>query len=410
MSSVLEMRSERVALLTPYSLAVPRHGGQIRASQIKLRLEELGADVSVFGVFPPNPVTSRTSGAEKGYVVDCGTAIAKLPDLADWFAGALLPERLECFSKLDRDLNDMAPTIIWLEQPWPWLAIKKIVSGWSKKPVIIYSAQNVEYKMKREILISQKQLTSDAEAEIQKMRAMEGDLVSNADLLVTVTASDLRELSQFNPKKTFILPNGVVRRTLDRTRAEEFRSHWLNNKRWATFVGSAHRPNAEGFWDCLGTNCAFLRPDEAIVVVGGVSGLMDSDRRFLDQGTLGQSRIAFRGMSDDRDLGALIIGASAVLLPITSGGGSNLKTAEAIASGVPVVTTSYALRGFEFASSLTNVFVANTISEFRRAIRKCFDHAHEFPIVPKDEVALREQVYWDRILLRLTSEVFKELR
>lgn len=404
-----EMKNERVALLTPYSIALPRHGGQIRASQIKMRMEELGATVSVFGIFPPNPTTSQTSGKEKGYIVDCGAVLEKLPELADWFAGALLPERLECLSKLESDLRAMAPTIIWLEQPWPWPAIKKMIGNWPRKPLVIYSAQNVEHKMKQEILLSRQKLTRDAKSEIHKMRAMEGDLVANADLLVAVTNADLRTLSQFKPKKSIILPNGVVRRTLDRARADEFRLQWLNNRRWVTFVGSEHPPNAVGFWNCLGTSCAFLRPDEAIVVVGGVSHLLDKDRLYLDQGTLGQSRIAFRGSTDDRDLGALIVGASAILLPITSGGGSNLKTAEAIASGVPVVTTSYSLRGFEFASSLTNVFVADTIRDFRGAIRKCFDHGREFPDIPKEEVALREQVYWDRILQRLTPKVFENL-
>jgi hypothetical protein len=49
----------------------------------------------------------------------------------------------------------------------------------------------------------------------------------------------------------------------------------------------------------------------------------------------------------EKTLSALIEEASCVLLPMTSGGGSNLKTAEAMLAGKRVVATPIALRGFD---------------------------------------------------------------
>jgi hypothetical protein len=54
-------------------------------------------------------------------------------------------------------------------------------------------------------------------------------------------------------------------------------------------------------------------------------------------------------------------------------GGSNLKTAEALISGLPVVGTSQAFRGFADFADLPHIAVADTPEAFAAGIRHALD-------------------------------------
>jgi hypothetical protein len=81
----------------------------------------------------------------------------------------------------------------------------------------------------------------------------------------------------------------------------------------------------------------------------------------------------------DVDLASLVSLATVMLLPITLGGGSNLKTAEALLSGNAIVSTSYALRSFEEFRDLPRLTVADTATEFRAAILRAWQAPLEGP-------------------------------
>jgi hypothetical protein len=56
------------------------------------------------------------------------------------------------------------------------------------------------------------------------------------------------------------------------------------------------------------------------------------------------------------------------LLPITQGEGSNLKTAEALLSGKPIVATSHSFRGYEEFQYLPHITIADDPREVKAAI------------------------------------------
>ncbi len=85
-----------------------------------------------------------------------------------------------------------------------------------------------------------------------------------------------------------------------------------------------------------------------------------------------RDRTVFLGEVSRLALECLISNASGMLLPITFGGGSNLKTAEALSSGLPIVGTSIAFRGFEEYRDLPRVTIADTPEEFSNAVRHTF--------------------------------------
>jgi len=87
-------------------------------------------------------------------------------------------------------------------------------------------------------------------------------------------------------------------------------------------------------------------------------------------GKLNISRLQILGELSDVDLAAIKFLAHAFLLPIEQGGGSNIKTAEALFSGAYVIATPAALRGFEQLMPLPEVFVAHSPEEFQTAIQE----------------------------------------
>jgi len=80
-------------------------------------------------------------------------------------------------------------------------------------------------------------------------------------------------------------------------------------------------------------------------------------------------RLAITDIVDQASLQALVAGAHAILVPITLGSGTNLKTAEALLAGKHVITTSVGLRGYEEFRDHPGVAVCDTPSSFKTAIR-----------------------------------------
>ncbi|MGB6285743.1 MAG: hypothetical protein WBG18_15200, partial [Xanthobacteraceae bacterium] len=104
-------------------------------------------------------------------------------------------------------------------------------------------------------------------------------------------------------------------------------------------------------------------------------------------------RVEFFADISDSDLAVIKQCCHGVLLPISDGGGSNLKTAEALTLGKWVIATSISLRGFE-AYANDGVIVANNPVEFRHAMRQVLRRP---PAVISDGARLaRDALYWDR--------------
>ena len=78
----------------------------------------------------------------------------------------------------------------------------------------------------------------------------------------------------------------------------------------------------------------------------------------------------------------LLAAADVAVNPVDSGSGSNVKLAEYLASGIPVVTTAIGLRGYEaFAEHIT---VAR-LEEFAAAIQARPSRTHRLPAIAELE-------------------------
>ncbi|MDE7255883.1 MAG: glycosyltransferase, partial [Helicobacter sp.] len=218
------------------------------------------------------------------------------------------------------------------------------------------------------------------------------------------TQHDGEILESMGAKNLVICSNGVdsLRHKPD---VEQILQKLLALRSFALFVGSAHAPNALGFWDMLSHNLSYLRPEQFIVVVGSVGRILHQYAPEKDSilHLLNEQKIKILGEVSRDVLIALLARANVILLPLTLGGGSNLKTAEAIVANRPVVATSLAIRGFEFARNLTNFAIADTQEQFIAALQAAF--AKTQPPLPKDEQNLRHNLYWGLTLAPLAPLV-----
>lgn len=139
-----------------------------------------------------------------------------------------------------------------------------------------------------------------------------------------------------------------------------------------------------------------------MLIVGSVSDLIMQIKGFDEYWMLNRARMEVMGRMDKVELQAIVSAAHVVLLPIVEGEGSNLKTAEALESGCSIVGTSKAFRGFEQATALPHVHIADDPRSFRKKVRAILDAPRYTGGTPE---VVRSQFHWERLLANAVARI-----
>ncbi len=389
-----------VLQISTYPIVRPLHGGQIRVKEIREELANLGHEIRSisFSEFSHQYYDDELDFKLSDTVLN---RIVKTPFSND-LATALESEKSKGMHNfLKKHLLEFKPDYIFLEQPWLWPLVKNFLEeGLLVNTQLVYSSQNIEYLTKKSIFESNKIVdTCDV---INSIKKLESDLCNHASVVIGCTQTDLDEFAKLGAKKLVLCPNGITTNTPTTTAINKIK-HLIGKREYALFVGSAYPPNAQGFWAMLGNSMAWLNPDQMIIAVGGCSLILEDfapeQSRIYD--FVNFDRIKRLGFVENDELAALIDGAKMLILPITSGGGSNLKTAEAIMSCKPVVATEKACRGFDLTNKLSNFEICYEQSDFIDGIKKAFDNPCSS--IGTEELNLRESVLWKNTLERLDT-------
>lgn len=299
-------------------------------------------------------------------------------------------------------IRSLHPNIILLEHGFLWRPVKKMIEDGllSKDVQIVYSSHNVEYKVCRDLMTyhsaSQNispQMIKECSGEIF---AIEEELCRRANAVLCCTESDAAEFARMGSNNIIVCGNGTAEPKKSRVRI-----NIPKHVRYAFFVSANYAPNAVGFWKMFENSLAFLPPDYYIFVAGGIYRtphiLPDKNQ---PEYAVNRDRMRLLGTVSDAALQALLARAGVIILPITSGGGSNLKTAESIAYGKPVVATTTACRGFEWAKDLSNFTVTDDPKIFADSVLR-FLSAPSTPKPPPEERERRQSVLWKHRLAPL---------
>jgi glycosyltransferase involved in cell wall biosynthesis len=381
-----------------YPIAQPQHGGQRRVAALRRAYRAAGLQAEYVAVYNPFSYLPKTAAPHDIPVgpVTLGR-IAGSPWLEDVFAGEALLYDAPCRENFLSLWRRLRPDLVALEGPFLWASLRQMIAdGLIDRPALVYSSQNVEAAMKADIYDCVLP-PGQRQPALAKVAEVEADLTRNADVLVAVHRDDADRLQHAAVRPCVLMRNGGefkrVTPAARRTWARKFRGE--PPRRRAFFVGSAHPPNLEGLVRMLGPSLGHLPPDCQILVAGRVCLLLqESDFWTGPLGGVNASRLRLLGCLPDDDLGAVLGLSDLVLLPITSGGGSNLKTVEALLSGKPVVATRYAFRAYEDFAAGPGVTLADDPPAFRRAVAQRL-HAPDPPPRPPG---------WERRLCGLTWE------
>ena len=402
------MSAPRILVLGSYPAVNPRHGGQVRLSQIVRAYESSGFEVKQASFFPGHDfyTGSRTGPA------DVALSIPLLHDWRgrpnDWVEDVIAGDVAAANDSLVASLEKYAGHVelVHLEQPWLLPLVEKLRDrGRIGAFRLVYGSQNIEHELKRAIL--RQNHVSEQDEISETVLALEQRCAAQASLVVAVTSEDAAVLAGWTSAPLVLAPNGIA----PWTSTPEKRERWtkqLGNAPFALYVGSAHPPNVQGFCDCFGSSLARLSPVQRIVIAGHVSELIPKTPWFEEWKTLNARRTIAVGILSQEDLSALRDLAHMFILPVTAGGGSNLKTAEALYSGKHVVASPLAMRGFEKLMDLPGLRIASPGREFAAAVAASLDEA---PRSGDDNArAQRESLTWQHTLRALCDAAGKTAR
>jgi glycosyltransferase involved in cell wall biosynthesis len=397
---------KKILIIGSYPIVLPQHGGQKRVHAIVTEYKKHFPNVKYVAVFSrwANPASAR-SDIPVSHRTD--TIIMDSNKVEDIITGEAIFKEERVKQRLAKLLQSYRPDIIQLEQVYPYLGLKPLLEELGLDPILIFDTHNLESTMKREMYEAAGLAPSITKQLVERLTEVEKELSRRAGLTVAVSPADLDAYRRYDAKHLVLARNGIYPSASSPAGVKAWQK-WFAEKsitHSALYVASAHMPNWHSFLSVIGEGLGFLRPDNRILIAGGLSDFLT--KRYKWPATPGSATFWCRaegcGVLPEDRLGALIAASDVMILPIASGGGSNLKTAEALLSGKPIVATSYAFRAYEKFMDLPTVTIADTPPEFRTAVSNAL--AAPTPGLSPGQRAELAEVTWPHVLQDLVQEV-----
>lgn len=401
------MVKKKILVIGTYPIKNPQHGGQKRAEAIVDIYRKNFSQVRYCGVF------------FKGFYKDYDRSDIQLskkteqkvinsPFTGDIVIGQAIVDDAKVRKRLIKLLTSYKPDIIHIEQPFPFLGLESLLKQHNIEAKIVFGSQNIEGPMKRDILENAGFSESDIKPTIELIENLEIRLTKKADLTVACTQNDLSAHKEMGANDLVLAPNGIQASIPKESEVKfwQYKFQEIGANNVVLFVGSAHPPNWVGFFDMVGKGLGFLSNDTRIVIAGSICDYFEEHitPKSLDvqDATFWQRAYSAGRLSQD-SLDALIQTADVIILPITEGGGSNLKTAEAIIADKKIVATDHALRSFEWFRDFPNVWIANDRNTFQTAILEAVNTQKTERNTEQSTKA--QDVDWDHTLAALVKKV-----
>ena len=390
----------KILCLSTYPIENPMHGGQHRLSNIVAELQAAGHEVCSAGVlgsptYPPSPCF--VAGPTPDDMVE---VLEQNGMMEDWVISELFAKD-ETYFKTLADCITMVPDAIFVEQPWLFRFAERLNSErFAGHARLLYGSQNVEFHLKEAILTRYYSQKHVAEC-TAKVHQCELHAVGRAERMFCVSRNDVdwaRNLAALPP---VLAANGVADRKA--SMADVIAANRITHgHKFALYCASAHPPNMEGFFDIFGEGAGCFPPEGRMVVAGGAGRSIAIDLRLARTGSL-QQQFIDAGQVSESVLQGLLATAHVIVLPITSGGGTNLKTAEALWSGRHVVATPTAMRGFEQFANGHGIHVAEQPVEFVNAVRDAFLQPNLQ--ISRNDRNERSVVLWENTLAQMIATI-----
>jgi hypothetical protein len=396
----------RILQVSTHTTLRPRHGGQLRSHHIGRIIEAAGFELKRLAVACKS-IDDPVDPSEPIIDLSKSSIFRKMTRGGLWTLGDLFSLRAVL---ADRDLHEQFesvvraadPDIIMLEHPWMWPALTRTCSTIAARAQVIYNSQNVETNLKRRMLRNRQ--SPEIETLLNEVETLEKDLVRCCAVTTVCTAADGDVFASWGAKRVLIANNGAVLPKRNQLIGMFPNPLTLNNK-YALTVGSDHPPNLAGIQQFVIPALKFLRPFQRIVVAGQVCVPFSNWLVEQHLAALAKDRLVLMGLVGQTCLDSLIANASAILLPIPYGGGSNVKTAEALLAGHRIVATPQAMRGFREFLEFPGLTITDNEEQFCQAIMAAIEGG---AAPPRDE-SLLASLLWENTLAPIV-DLLRDMR
>ena len=385
----------RVLVLAPWPIRRPLHGGQIRGSEIVRAYGEAGHETEFIGLYDragreddeyseqDHPITPALASVDPG---------GRTPEMGFWHALANEPAS---FARYRDQMLRFTPDLIQFEEPFLWPVANRLAEaaarerGGRRLPVL-HSSYNIEHVWRRQY----RDATEIGNgAFIGEIAALEQEIARHADGVCVVSGQDAEAFRAMGARAVTLAPNGTALPAPTPAAIRTVRQY-LDRQPFALFVSSAHPPNASGLMGMIeGAPDARLR-NGVLVALGDVDRLLrpHADAAHL-QHLFRHIRLLGRVTTDL--LAAFYAEARVAVVPRALGGGSNLKTAEALLAGRPIIATSRAFVGFEDFATAAGVRIVDEPDAFWREVEALLGDGWQSAPIRRDGL---DALTWSRTL------------
>ena len=369
------MEKKRILVLSPYSFLPPQYGGHRRSSALYANPYEKFNVITVCLNWAGEFKVHKTSeNFQNGFVVDFPagttatiTAANYLPNIKSGSWDMMIPltylDLQEFQAFLDDLINDC--DLILLSHPWMCRFVLK-----SKVPVWL-DCHNVEQD-------AFAQYYGENSIDARLVKVIEDKALSIADGVLTCTNDDEKRVRELGFEGIIkVIPNGTEK---PKSRLMDFSSR----TKTVVFAGSGHYPNIEAANRFVELSKHLV--DFQFVITGDVCGSISD---------IVPKNVKKLGYISDENLGNLLGSSFALVNPVNDGSGSHLKTIQALAHGLPVLTTLKGTRGLNEHTG-NGLYICSTIEDYIQRLHD-LESENSWKSASRNSIQIAELYEWNVI-------------
>lgn len=360
----------RILLLSTYPVSGVESGGVVRLKSIVEALNQAGHQTHVLAIVPPLSDTFRSSRAETVIPLVDGAfsdrdfaAIGYHDTLIGIYAATEKGGVLERASVVEKSFD---PELIIVEQPF-LIELAEALAARTDAP-IVYSAANHEHALKKALIDLVPEPYDHPLPLLEDVQRLEDRAIRGSALVVAITSDMQAFLQDKGAKRVVVAGNGSrVANAAPGGSLSDSRFTADSDQLLFGCFGSSYWPNSEGLAAVTRPSLAFLPPNGRLVTTGRLGQALKDHPSYRRGRRINDSRLLHYDHLDGAAYEALVRSCDLLLLPVFVGGGSPLKTADALASGKPVLLTRKMTSGYDdiLATNADGVTLVDDPAQFR---------------------------------------------